>query len=56
MVKRIYVEKREGFNIPAKNLLEDFKETLDIKNLQAVRLLVRYLKKFFSSLRAYFFF
>ncbi|MBR5913916.1 MAG: phosphoribosylformylglycinamidine synthase [Selenomonadaceae bacterium] len=42
MVKRIYVEKREGFNVPAKNLLEDFRETLDIKNLQAVRLFVRY--------------
>ena len=42
MVKRIYVEKREGFNIPAKNLLEDFIETLDIKNLKKVRILVRY--------------
>ena len=42
MVKRIYVEKREGFNIPAKNLLEDFKETLDIKNLKSVRIFVRY--------------
>ena len=42
MVKRIYVEKREGFNVPAKNLLEDYRETLDIKNLQAVRLFVRY--------------
>ena len=42
MVKRIYVEKREGFNIPAKNLLEDLVETLDIKNLKKVRILVRY--------------
>ena len=42
MVKRIYVEKRAGFDVPAKNLLEDFRETLDIKNLQAVRLFVRY--------------
>ena len=42
MVKRIYVEKRDGFNVPAKNLLEDFRETLDIKNLDAVRLFVRY--------------
>ena len=42
MVKRIYVEKREGFNIPAKNLLKDFVETLDIKNLESVRLFVRY--------------
>ncbi|MBR3747743.1 MAG: phosphoribosylformylglycinamidine synthase, partial [Selenomonadaceae bacterium] len=42
MVRRIYVEKRTGFDVPAKNLLEDFKETLDVKNLSAVRLLVRY--------------
>ncbi|MBQ9486410.1 MAG: phosphoribosylformylglycinamidine synthase, partial [Selenomonadaceae bacterium] len=42
MVKRIYVEKRDGFNVPAKNLREDFRETLDIKNLRDVRLFVRY--------------
>ena len=41
MVKRIYVEKRAGFDVPAKQLLEDFKETLDVKIL-GVRLLVRY--------------
>lgn len=41
MVRRIYVEKRAGFDIPAKNLLEDFKETLDVK-ISGVRLLVRY--------------
>ena len=41
MVKRIYVEKRGGFDIPAKQLLEDFKETLDVK-ISGVRLLVRY--------------
>lgn len=41
MVKRIYVEKRDGFNILAKQLLEDFKETLDLK-ISGVRLLVRY--------------
>lgn len=42
MVKRIFVEKREGFNIPAQNLLEDFRETIGIKNLNSVRLFVRY--------------
>ena len=42
MVKRIFVEKRASFNVPAKNLLEDFRETLDIKNLRDVRLFVRY--------------
>ncbi len=41
MVKRIYVEKRAGFDVPAKQLLEDLKETLDIK-ISGVRLLVRY--------------
>ena len=41
MVRRIYVEKRAGFDVPAKNLLEDFKETLDVK-ISGVRLLVRY--------------
>ena len=41
MVKRIYVEKRAGFDVPAKQLLEDFRETLDIK-ISGVRLLVRY--------------
>ena len=42
MVKRIYVEKRDGFDVPARQLLEDFRETLDVKNLSGVRLLVRY--------------
>ena len=41
MVRRIYVEKRDGFDVPAKQLLEDFRETLDIK-ISGVRLLVRY--------------
>lgn len=41
MVRRIYVEKREGFDVPAKQLLEDFKETLDVK-ISGVRLFVRY--------------
>ncbi|MBR0287702.1 MAG: phosphoribosylformylglycinamidine synthase [Selenomonadaceae bacterium] len=41
MVKRIYVEKRAGFDVPAKQLLEDFRETLDVK-ISGVRLLVRY--------------
>ena len=41
MVKRIYVEKRAGFDVPAKQLLEDFKDTLDIK-IDGLRLFVRY--------------
>ncbi len=41
MVRRIYVEKRSGFDVPAQQLLEDFRETLDVK-ISGVRLLVRY--------------
>ncbi len=41
MIKRIYVEKREGFDVPAKQLLDDFKETLDVK-IDGLRLFVRY--------------
>jgi len=41
MVKRIYVEKRSGFDIEAKQLLNDFKDTLDIK-ISGLRLFVRY--------------
>ena len=42
MVKRIYVEKREGFNIPARQMILDFQETLNLQNLEGVRLFVRY--------------
>jgi len=42
MVKRIFVEKREGFDIPAQNLLADYKSTIGIQNLKNVRLFVRY--------------
>ncbi|MCR5834581.1 MAG: phosphoribosylformylglycinamidine synthase [Selenomonadaceae bacterium] len=41
MVKRIYVEKRAGFDVPARQLLDDFRETLDVK-LSGVRFFVRY--------------
>ena len=42
MVKRIFVEKRNGFDIPAQSMLEDFRETIGIKNLKSLRLFVRY--------------
>ena len=42
MVRRIFVEKREGFNIPARQLFEDFVETVGVENLKSVRLFVRY--------------
>jgi len=41
-VKRVYVEKKSGFNIEAKVLLKDLKENLKIKSLENVRVLVRY--------------
>lgn len=42
MVKRIYVEKREGFNIPARQIFSDFRETLNLQSLDGVRIFVRY--------------
>lgn len=42
MVKRIYVQKRPGFDVEAKGLLEDLKENLLINNLQDLIILNRY--------------
>ena len=36
---RIYVEKKMGFEVEAKSLLAEFKENLQLTNLQNVRLL-----------------
>jgi phosphoribosylformylglycinamidine synthase len=41
MVRRIFVEKRNGFDIAAKKALKDFNGTLG-KALQNVRILIRY--------------
>ena len=41
-VKRIYVQKREGFDIEAKGMLADLKENLLINNLENVIILNRY--------------
>ncbi|MDF2676674.1 MAG: phosphoribosylformylglycinamidine synthase [Bacillota bacterium] len=41
-VKRVYVEKREGFNTEALNLLHNFKDNLKLQNLKNVRILNRY--------------
>ena len=41
-VRRIYVEKREGFDIAAKKALSDFRSTLGKTALTDVRLLIRY--------------
>ncbi|MBT3319243.1 MAG: phosphoribosylformylglycinamidine synthase [Clostridia bacterium] len=42
MVKRIYVEKKEGFNIAAKQACEDFQTILGKTSLKFVRILIRY--------------
>ena len=42
MVKRIYVQKKKGFDIEAKGLLEDIKENLLMDNLEDVILFNRY--------------
>ena len=42
MVKRIYVKKKDGFNVEAKELLNDIKENLRIISLQDVIILNRY--------------
>lgn len=41
-VRRIFVEKREGFNVEALELLKDIKENLSIKQLYSIRILNRY--------------
>lgn len=41
-VRRIFVQKRSGFDIEAKGILEDLKENLQIKGLEEVVLINRY--------------
>ncbi|MDO9535062.1 MAG: phosphoribosylformylglycinamidine synthase, partial [Bacillota bacterium] len=42
MVRRIYVEKRRGFDIEARSLFIDLKENLGIKGLEDLRIVKRY--------------
>lgn len=42
MVKRIYVQKRPGFDVEAKGILKDLKENLQISGLEDVIILNRY--------------
>jgi phosphoribosylformylglycinamidine synthase len=41
-IRRVFVEKKEGFDVQAEKLLHDFRESLDLDNLEALRLLNRY--------------
>lgn len=42
MVRRIYVEKKKGFDVEAQGLLEDIQQNLHIEGLESVRILNRY--------------
>ena len=42
MVKRIYVQKKQGFDVEAKGILKDLKENLQIKELEDIIILNRY--------------
>jgi phosphoribosylformylglycinamidine synthase len=41
-IRRVYVEKKEGYNVQAKQLLADLKESLQLENLENVRIVNRY--------------
>ena len=41
-VRRIYVEKKPGFDIQAKKMLREFKENLSIRGIERVRVVNRY--------------
>ena len=42
MVRRIYVEKKKGFDVEAAQLFADVKENLHLDGLQGIRILNRY--------------
>ncbi len=41
-IRRAFIEKREGFNVEAENLLREIKETLNMDSLDNLRILNRY--------------
>ncbi len=41
--KCIFVEKKDGFNVEAKSLLQDFKSNLRVEGLESVRLINKYI-------------
>ena len=42
MVKRIFVEKKEGFDVEAKGMLADIRQNLHIEQLENARVINRY--------------
>ncbi len=41
-VRRIYVEKKDGFDVEARGVLDDLRENLSLKGLEKVRIINRY--------------
>lgn len=41
-IKRIYVEKKDGFNIEAQGLFKDLRDNLGIQGIKKVRVIIRY--------------
>ena len=41
-IRRVFVEKKEGFDVEAEELLHDFRESLGLDHLEGLRLLNRY--------------
>ncbi|SDK96434.1 phosphoribosylformylglycinamidine synthase [Halanaerobium congolense] len=41
-IRRVFVEKKEGFDVQAEELLHDFRESLELEHLESLRLLNRY--------------
>jgi phosphoribosylformylglycinamidine synthase len=42
MIKRIFVEKRSGFDVEARDLMKELRENLAIRNIRSVRIFNRY--------------
>ncbi|GAB6137190.1 phosphoribosylformylglycinamidine synthase [Halanaerobaculum tunisiense] len=41
-IRRVYVEKKEGYNVEAKELLEDLQQNLQLEDLEDLRIVNRY--------------
>ncbi|MDR1496353.1 MAG: phosphoribosylformylglycinamidine synthase [Clostridiales Family XIII bacterium] len=42
MIKRIFVEKRRGFDVEARNLMKELRENLSLRGIRSVRIFNRY--------------
>lgn len=42
MVRRIFVEKKKGFDVEAQGLMQDIRQNLHIEGLENVRVINRY--------------